>query len=72
MIEGIGSELVCLNMNDVLPSKLFTIFRNWLAWKGQFLPMSVGLPRKSKRHTTENKKNMINTMEMVACLFYDP
>lgn len=54
MFEGIGFGLVSLNMKDVLSSQLFTIFRNWLAWKGQFLPMSVVLPRKSKHHTTES------------------
>lgn len=70
MIEGIGSGLISLNMKDVLSSKLFTIFKKWLAWKKQFLPMSVGLSRKSNHHTTGGKK--VNTVEMVAYGFYDP
>lgn len=40
MIEGIGSGLVSLHIKDGLSSKLFTIFKNWLAWKGQFVSLS--------------------------------
>lgn len=40
MIEGVGSGLVGLHIKDVLSSNLFTIFRNWLAWEGQFLSLS--------------------------------